>query len=57
MLRLGSNTNEKELTGIYSSKDHMENFTVLSHAYNLVTSPYERAVIQTQKFDNLEDNQ
>ena len=27
---------------------------VLFHAYNLVTSPYERAVIQTQRFGNLE---
>ena len=32
----------------------MANFAVLFHAYNLVTSPYERAVIQTRKFDNLE---
>ena len=31
----------------------MVNFSVLFHAYNLVTSPYERAVIQTQKFGNL----
>ena len=54
LLRLGSNTNEKELTEIYSSKDHMVNFPVLFHAYNLVISPYERAVIQTQKFGNLE---
>ena len=32
----------------------MANFPVLFHAYNLVTSPYEHAVIQTQKFGNLE---
>ena len=32
----------------------MANFLVLFHAYNLVTPPYERAVIQTQKFGNLE---
>ena len=54
LLRLGLDTNEKELTGIFSSKDHMVNFPVLFHAYNLVTSPYERAVIQTQKFGDLE---
>ena len=32
----------------------MANLPVLFHAYNLVTSPYERAVIQTQNFGNLE---
>ena len=32
----------------------MVNFPVLFHAYNLVTPPYERAVIQTHKFGNLE---
>ena len=32
----------------------MANFPVLFHAYNLVTSPDERAVIQTQKFGTLE---
>ena len=32
----------------------MANFLVLFHAYNLLTPPYERAVIQTQNFGNLE---
>ena len=32
----------------------MVNFPVLFHVYNLVTPPYERAAIQTQKFGNLE---
>ena len=32
----------------------MANFFVLFHAYNLVTPPYERAVIQILKFGNLE---
>ena len=32
----------------------MVNFPVLFHAYNLVTPPYERAVIQTQNICNLE---
>ena len=32
----------------------MVNFPVRFHAYNSVTSPYQRAVIQTQKFGNLE---
>ena len=35
----------------------MANIPVLFHAYNLATSPYERAVIQTQKFGNLENIQ
>ena len=35
----------------------MVNFPVLFHAYNLVTPPYERAAIQTQKFGNLENIQ
>ena len=44
----------KELIEIYSVRDHMVNFPVLSHGYGLVTSPYERAVIQIRKFGKLE---
>ena len=32
----------------------MANFPVLFHAYNLVTLPYEPAVVQTQKIGNLD---
>ena len=32
----------------------MANFPVLSHAYNLVTPPYEYAVVQAQKIGDLE---
>ena len=32
----------------------MVKFPALSYGYSVVPSPYERAVIQTQKFGNLE---
>ena len=44
----------EELTEVYSVRDNMVTFPVLSHGYGLVTSPYERAVIQIQKFGKLE---